>query len=240
MKKQKTTSREVVFLVRSMAGRSYGKRLQKCNWSLLDARGKISKNACPRGDIARGGAPMSYLYTKAEVEDIMENSYDRPIGVSLLSFLLTVQGVVALIGLMMVIRNSDGITNFLGISGWLLQGAIGLIGGLGLAAGVGMWLGKKWGWWLALFYFAYSVSRNINVLLSISSITEAFGASGQASGANYVKYALRALWNAFLMFYLCRDAAASYFGNESTIKWKAVLIVFGVSLLVFIVGTLLN
>ena len=28
-----------------------------------------------------------------------------------------------------------------------------------------MWLGKQWGWWLALFYFAYAVTRNVNVLL---------------------------------------------------------------------------
>jgi hypothetical protein len=110
---------------------------------------------------------------------------------------------------------------------------------LGVAGAVGMWLGKRWGWWLALFFFAYAITRNVNVLISIRGISEQFGVPASDQGANYAKYGIRVLWNALLMVYLCGETAVTFFfGMKNVNKWKAVLLVFAVCIGIFLITTL--
>jgi hypothetical protein len=183
---------------------------------------------------------MSDLFAKMAKEDIMDGSYDRPAGVSLLAILLGLGGGVLLITQLMVFNKLSEASSKLGISTVVLQGGIGFLGLLGVAAGIGMWFGKKWGWWLALFYFAYAVTRNANVLISISSFTEQWGAPRQGIGMIYAKYGIRMLWNGFLLFYLCRENAAIYFRTTETKKWKALLLVFAFCVVLFVIGALLQ
>jgi hypothetical protein len=127
----------------------------------------------------------------------------------------------------------------LGIPAAILQGAIGFLGLLGVVGAVGMWLGKRWGWWLALFFFAYAITRNVNVLISIRGISEQFGVPASDQGANYAKYGIRVLWNALLMVYLCGETAVTFFfGMKNVNKWKAVLLVFAVCIGIFLITTL--
>ncbi|TVY08217.1 hypothetical protein FPZ49_20160 [Paenibacillus cremeus] len=58
-----------------------------------------------------------------------------------------------------------------------------------------------------------------------------------AVGINYVKYGLRTLWNGFLLFYMFRENVLSFFNTTETIKWKALLIVFIMCILIFVLGT---
>jgi hypothetical protein len=183
---------------------------------------------------------MSDIVAKMTKEDIINGSYDRPAGVSLLAILIGLGGGALLITQLLVFNKLSEASSALGISTMLLQGGIGFLGLLGLAASVGMWLGKKWGWWLALFYFAYAVSRNVNVMISIASLTEQWGIPSQGIGMTYAKYGIRVLWNGSLLFYLCRESATTFFGTTETKKWKVLLIVFALCAAIFVIGSFLQ
>ncbi|TMV46838.1 hypothetical protein FE783_24680 [Paenibacillus mesophilus] len=183
---------------------------------------------------------MSDIIAKTTKEDIINGSYDRPAGVSLLAILTGLGSGALLISQLLVFTKLTEASSTLGMSTMLLQGGIGFLGLLGLAATVGMWLGKKWGWWLTLFYFAYAVARNINVMISIASLTEQWGIPRQGVGMTYAKYGIRVLWNGFLLFYLCRESATTFFGTTEIKKWKALLIVFALCAAVFVIGSSLQ
>ncbi|GAA3411527.1 hypothetical protein ACFFNY_20285 [Paenibacillus hodogayensis] len=180
---------------------------------------------------------MSNLYTKMTKEDIIEGSYDRPVGVTLLAILLGLWGGGLLFTQLLVFSKVSEASSQLGISNVLLQSGIGFLGLLGVVASIGMWFGKKWGWWLALFYFAYAVTRNVNVVVSISSLSQQLGEPEQGIGMTYAKYGIRILWNGFLLFYLCRENASIFFRTTETKKWRALLLVFALCVVLFVIGT---
>lgn len=183
---------------------------------------------------------MSELFTSRAKEDIMEGSYDRPAGVSIVAVIMIIgSGLLLITQLGNLGRLNDAAVE-LGLSSLLLQAGIGFLGLLGVAASVGLWFGKKWGWWLALFYFAYAITRNINVLISISSIAELYDVTGSEMGTHYVKYGIRMAWNGALLYYLCSENSSQYFGTAETKKWKAVLLVFALCLPLYVVGALLG
>ncbi|WP_127589033.1 hypothetical protein [Paenibacillus koleovorans] len=183
---------------------------------------------------------MLDLSPNNQKEKIINGSYDRPAGVSILAVLLAIGGGLLLFTQLTALKELNEASSVLGVSAVLLQGSISLIGLSGVAAAVGMWIGKKWGWWLALFYFAYAVCRNVNVIISIPGVAEQLGAAVQDQTVNYVKHGIRVVWNSLLMLYLCGEGATTYFfGMTSINKWKAVLIVFAVSILIFAVTTLI-
>lgn len=182
---------------------------------------------------------MYNFSTKETVENmIMEESYDRPLGVSLLAILLIFGGASLLFVQLISFGKLNEASSAMGVTSYFFQGAVAFLGLLGVAAGIGTWLGKKWGWWLALFYFAYAVTRNMNVLLIISDISSQYQAAMSGMAMAYVKYALRALWNCALLYYLCRETVTSYFGTTDTKKGKALLIVFGICISLFVIGTI--
>lgn len=181
---------------------------------------------------------MSELFTSTTKENIMEGSYDRPAGVSIVSVILAIGGGLLLITQLMNLGRLNEASAEIGLPSLLLQAGIGFLGLLGVTAGVGMWLGKKWGWWVALFYFAYAVTRNVNVLITIPSLVEQFGSLQQDQWAYYVKYGVRIIWNGSLIYYLCSENPSLYFRMTESKKWKAVLIVFAICLLVYLIGTL--
>lgn len=53
-------------------------------------------------------------------------------------------------------------------------------------------------------------------------------------GSYYFKSGYRVLWNAFLLFYLCKKDSIRYFGIEGMNKWLALVKVCGVSILILI------
>lgn len=182
---------------------------------------------------------MSNL-SRATNEDIMEGNYDRPIGVSILAILMAISGVGLLIIQLLAFSVPNEASPLVGVTNTFIQAAIGFLGLLGLAGGVGMWLGKKWGWWLAMFYFAYAITRNANALLSINHISDQYGALEQNLTSYYIKYGIRILWNVLLLYFMCRENVMSFFNTTETKKWKALLIVFVICLAIFAAGMFLN
>jgi len=180
---------------------------------------------------------MSNLTADKSAHHVMEQSYDRPFGVSLLAIILMIGGLTTLVTQIMAWKSFNDASAIFGVSSPLFQGAVAFLGLLGCTAAIGMWIGRSWGWWLALFYFAYAVCRNINMILSISSLADMFIESGQETGSYYLKYSVRVLWNGLLLYYLCRgEMVLSYLRTERTNKWKALGIVFGISIIPFVVG----
>ncbi len=94
--------------------------------------------------------------------NVMEHSYDRPMTITLISILLVIGGLVLLVTQLTTFSMLSDVSSELGVSAVLLQAAFAFLGVLGVAAGIGGWFGKKWGWWLALFYFAYAAARASN------------------------------------------------------------------------------
>ena len=102
------------------------------------------------------------------------------------------------------------------------------------------WFGKKWGWLLAVFYFAYAATHNANVLLVLQGFDNG-GAPADYVVMNYIKYGVRIVWNSLILLFLVRsDTVNSYFGTEDTSKVKALLIAFGLSILLFVIASLVG
>ncbi|MFB5675787.1 hypothetical protein ACE3NQ_24910 [Paenibacillus terreus] len=131
---------------------------------------------------------MTQHYSKQETDAYLEHSSDTPISVKLLSALLAIGGAILLITQAALFSRFSELSPLLGVSGWVVQGAVAFLGVLGVAAGIGLWLGRQWGWWLALFYFANGVCRNINAMISIPGIYEVYGSEGDVSMmASYIR-----------------------------------------------------
>ena len=100
---------------------------------------------------------------------------DRPTGVTILSVLHLIGGVLLLAGQVMLLVNLDRVSQGLdavGIPPVLLVMGVMLLAGIALASGIGMWLGTRWGWWCAAFYYVYSIAINANAFLMISDLTD--------------------------------------------------------------------
>ncbi|MFB9326162.1 hypothetical protein ACFFSY_09585 [Paenibacillus aurantiacus] len=167
-------------------------------------------------------------------QETAEASYDRPMGVTLLAILLLVSGGAMAITQVMNFNALNEASDVLGVSSTFLQISVAFIGGLGIAAAAGMWFGLRWGWWLALFYFAYAICRNVNVMITIFSLADELG----STMTYYIKYGIRVAWNAFLIAYLCRETASWYFKTNDTKKWKPLAAAFGAAIALFVVGSL--
>ncbi len=189
--------------------------------------------------ILGGNTGVSYL-SKTTKEDIMEGNYDRPIGVSILAILLIINGAVLLVAQLLAFSKLNEASSFIGVSNVFFQGALGFLGVLGITAGIGMWRGKKVGWWLAIFYFAYEITRNVNAWFTIKVISDQFAVSGQSLNSYYIKYGIRILWNVLILYFMCRENVTFFFNTTETKKWKALLIVFAYCIAILLLGSILN
>ncbi|PYI51571.1 hypothetical protein [Paenibacillus flagellatus] len=161
---------------------------------------------------------------------------DRPIGVTMLAVFYALSGVSTIVIQGVWLKRFAELSELLGFPAFLLNATLLVMGMVALAAAVGMWLGKRWGWWLSLFYIGYGIVRNGNALLSIPGIEEAYGVS--ADGAT-LKYAIRAAGYALVLLYFYGDAVTGYFfGIARVPKLKSAVIVFGSLIALFAVMTL--
>jgi hypothetical protein len=194
-------------------------------------------------NIILGGKALSNFNfaPKSNEEEIMEYSYDRPIGITLLAIWIAIAAVIVLVAQVALFSRLDDVSSIIGVSSYFFQAAVTFLGVLSLATSIGMFLGKKWGWWLALFYFAYEITRNMNAIISIPLLVEQYGdVSSQKVTSYYLKNGVRSAFDSFLIFYLCRESVTSYFRTTETKKWKALLIVFGICIAIILISALLQ
>lgn len=96
------------------------------------------------------------------------------------------------------------------------------LGSLSVAAGVGMWRGTKWGWWLAAFFFAYAIYRNVNVLVTLPTILDQLVGETGSPRSYYIKHGGRVFLNAGLLYCMFQDEVLRYFGLRGIHKGKAL------------------
>lgn len=161
---------------------------------------------------------------------------DRPTGVTILSVLHLIGGVLLLIGQVMLLANLDRVSQGLdavGIPPALLVMGVMLLAGIALASGIGMWIGTRWGWWCAVFYYVYSVARNANAFLMISDLADGLDGGSRGPGYYYAKCGGRVVIHLLLLMYFFKDNVLEYFETEDVHKGKAIGILILVTAVVF-------
>ena len=166
-----------------------------------------------------------------------ESNIKRPIGISLLAGLHVIGStIVTVIILLYMPKLQDRpelhtVIELLGIPPTILFITIGLLLALGFLSGIGMWTGKKWGWFIGSFYYAYFIITNINTIIMIPTILESFGGeTTRGPSYYYVKYGLRLCIRILIYIYFFRANVLTYFGLSGIKKWKPVLVQFGICL----------
>jgi hypothetical protein len=162
---------------------------------------------------------------------------DRPIGVSILAVLHLIGGVVLLGAQVVLLGKLDEVSAIMdevGIPPAALVFALLLLTGIVLASGIGMWLGARWGWWCAAFYYVYSVARSINALFSISDFADVLESESRGPGYYYFKFSVGAFIHALLLLYFFKSNVIEYFDMEDVHKGKAIGILVAATAAVYV------
>jgi hypothetical protein len=161
---------------------------------------------------------------------------ERPTGVTILSVLHVIGGVILLGAQVMLLANFDRVSQGLdaaGIPPVLLVMGIMLLAGIALTSGIGMWLGTRWGWWCSVFYYIYSVARNANAFLVVSDLADELERDSRGPGYYYAKFGGRIVIHFLLLLYFFNANVLEYFETEDVNKGKAIGIVILVTALIF-------
>ena len=100
-----------------------------------------------------------------------------------------------------------------------------------VVAARGLWRGRKWAWWIAALYYAYSIDRNAAALLALA--VDDVPRTAEYSSAYYAtKYASRIIIQGVLLLYLFRARVLRYFCLEGTVtpRVRGVFVVIWVFL----------
>ncbi|MDQ1910459.1 hypothetical protein RAC89_08100 [Paenibacillus sp. GD4] len=172
-------------------------------------------------------------------QEIIDFSYERPIGVSILAALLFVTGAVTLIIELTQARAITALSGLMGMEAMLLMIALYLQSAVGLAAGAGMWLGKQWGWYLAVFYMAYGILKNGNAIWPVSQFFAALDSVHKNMPVFYIKHGAGMIGELAILLYLMRANPLIYFCLPDTtgFRMKSAAVVFGIGMVIFVVFT---
>ena len=149
----------------------------------------------------------------------------RPIGITILSILHFVGGALLIILLIYYAARLEKVSTELNSAefnfppAWALILGIAFLGSLSMVSGIGMWIGKPWGRWLGIFYYGYSILRNMNVILLIPAITNQVSAS-HGVGYYYIKFGGRIIISSLLILYFFKRNVKEYFGIQPNLKKK--------------------
>jgi hypothetical protein len=164
----------------------------------------------------------------------------RPTGIWILAALYGVGSIFLIATQLAMARHmADGFEE-LGFSVLGAHLSIAFLGILGLTAAVGMWRGKRWGWWLGAFYMAYSVTRNLNALVTIPMIVQQFDVPASGVAKYYVKFGGRVIIHSLVCWYFFSPRVESYFEMETSSKIRRLLILVSSAIVVTVALGLLN
>ncbi|MDQ0492996.1 hypothetical protein [Paenibacillus brasilensis] len=167
---------------------------------------------------------MSDLYTKKEVKEyVTDVAHERPLGVSIAAILLIFNGALLLVTQLLTLNALNEASTLVGICRSMFQGFIALLGLAGTTAGVGMLFGKKWAWWLAVFYFTYETMRYACAILFIPDVPPVLGGVQLSSALYYIKYGMRIIWNLSFTLFMCHSKVPGFFQTNEVNKWRACI-----------------
>ena len=164
----------------------------------------------------------------------------RPIGVSILSVLHFLGGFLLLAAQALMLANLEAVEESLqiiGIPPVLLILGVMFLTVLVFASAVGMWMGTKWGWWLAAFYYMYSIFRNATALYTVLSMADQLEGAHRGPGYYFAKHSIRIIIHFLLFLYFFKGNVLDFFGLEDIEKGKAVTIIVGICLTITVVLT---
>jgi hypothetical protein len=163
----------------------------------------------------------------------------RPLGISLLSALIFIGGLLfaGLIGFLAF--SDDPLRNSRPFPPNSLVVVVGIAFTLFIfATSVGMWLGKKWAWWFAAWYYFSMLVGNLCQPLLILPIKFKSLDSDEVI-AFMAKQMIGAIINSLLLCYLLKFNVRRFFGLSGVSKIRALGILLAVTLLfVFVVAAL--
>jgi hypothetical protein len=166
---------------------------------------------------------------------MMVQRFVRPIGITILSILHGLGGVVLVIVTLTLLNAVGDDERFekmlaqIGIPAPLLVAGILYLAVLATASAVGMWMGAKWGWHLGAFYYVYSIVRNTAAIIQVNGLYDAFAMEPSAqmthgAGYYYAKFGVRAFISVLIYLYFYKQNVRAYFGLEHHRKWPAIAI----------------
>ena len=173
-------------------------------------------------------------FEPAELPDYMQVR-ERPLGVTILGVLHLLGGLLMLAPLAMFLPNSGEAQKRLqeiGLPLWLLVAGFCLLAFVGVLSGLGLFLGRKWGWWLAAFYYVYSIGRHANALVFTFQLSEMEAGGGRGVDFYRAKFVVRILIAVLLLAYLFRGKVLHYFGLELRGSLKRLGTLIGVCVLI--------
>ena len=170
----------------------------------------------------------------------------RPIGVWILAILFVLGGVmIAAVSFLALspAANVERVYRAFHLTPEIIFAGAFLAGVVVFATGVGMFVGWRWGWWLATLYFVWTAFRSsafvINLMLS-PDLTDVIGESTTRGMQYYlVKYGMRVPVNFLLTVYMFRENVLGFFGLSQLAKLKAVVILAGVSLAMVVIPSVI-
>lgn len=112
-----------------------------------------------------------------------------------------------------------------------------LLSVIAFASGIGMWLGTRWGWWCATFYYVYSIARYGNALLLVDGFAEALEDDSRELESYYFKFGALIVFHFLLLLYFFKPNVVEYFGVSDIHKGKAVGLLVAVTASVFAIST---
>jgi hypothetical protein len=151
----------------------------------------------------------------------------RPFGITILSTLLTVGGLLMLASMWEIPVDLPKDVERVGFLGAQPHAATAFIGILGVAGGVGMFCGKRWGWWLGSILLWYSAVIEVSAIHDVASIARRHAVPALSVGLSYAGHLGEALIAALLSWYLFSNPVSAYFQFPPRSKSVRCLFLFG-------------
>lgn len=120
-----------------------------------------------------------------------------------------------------------------GFSGIILVVSISFLIFLDFSAAIGAILRKKWGWFFGAFYFAHSIMRYSNTILTATFIADELQATNDELLKVYFKYGGRIIVNSLVFLYFFKSNVLEYFDIISTKKARLILLVAGSAIFLY-------
>jgi hypothetical protein len=167
---------------------------------------------------------MENPYEAPSVGPLVDDRLQRPMGVSILSVLTAILGLVLLAALITLAVDWEETKEFAAgrrIPPPLYWGVTGLAALLAFVAAVGMWRGCKWGWWIACSGFVFYVVQNF-ASAAMANLSGGAPSIETFMSVDSIKYVLRALFFTAVLAYWLRTRVRKYFRVEQTGRIKAI------------------
>ena len=173
------------------------------------------------------------------IEYMAGQPFLRPVGISVLSGLHIVAGILGAISAVLLANqfrnNLEGreAASAMGIPPSLYVLSVVFLVALALVSGIGMLTGKKWGWHLGSFAYLYTVLLNLNALLTLPTLFSSLSAEEIAQLSRnpqyyYVKYSVRLVMSFLIYRYFFKGNVRAFFDLSEQKRWKPVLVQIGV------------